>query len=56
MAMSLVGGDAEEAAQMCAIVVQLSSILCIPEMYGVLRYSARIFPDRMDLLALRFLA
>jgi hypothetical protein len=55
MAMSLVGGDAEEAAQMCATVVQLSSILCyIPEMYGVLRYSARIFPDRMDLLALSF--
>ena len=36
MAMSLVGGDAEEAAQMCATVVQLGGIqLNILEMYGV---------------------
>ena len=36
MAMSLIGGDADEAAQMCAIVVQLGGVLLnILEMSGV---------------------
>ena len=57
MAMSLIGGDADEAAQMCAIVVQLGGVLLnILEMSGVSVSSALIFPNRMDLLAWDLLA